>query len=253
MPEDTLANTPGRSSVNTETSTEWGPSTSASHSTSTRRLCSHSNDWKFGQSTAWIVNPRPRVIYPRIGSPGTGLQHFESCMRTSLVPPNLTGPSLKIPGDFKWGTDNALLAARESDCPLSSLKCSTTWSGARRPNPTILINSSTVSQPFTLAIATNRSDCKDCSAEICCRWNCCSNNLRPSSSARFCSATLNQCLIFVLAFDVRTNFSHPRWGTWAGDVKISAISPLCNWHRRGTSLPFIFAPTQWSPISVWIA
>ena len=37
------------------------------------------------------------------------------------------------------------------------------------------------------------------------------------------------------------------------EVRISTVSPLLSWCFRGTIFPFAFAPTQRSPISVWMA
>ena len=40
----------------------------------------------FGQSARCTETPLPIVTYPMIGSPGTGLQHFESRTSTSSTP-----------------------------------------------------------------------------------------------------------------------------------------------------------------------
>ena len=56
------------------------------HSTSILRSASPSSARMLGQSARWTETPRPRVMYPTISSPGTGLQHLEKRTSKSSIP-----------------------------------------------------------------------------------------------------------------------------------------------------------------------
>ena len=62
------------------------------HSTVTVRSLSMAPPARFGQSCACTVIPRPRVMKPTIGSPGTGPQHFAKRTSTSSTPLTETPP-----------------------------------------------------------------------------------------------------------------------------------------------------------------
>ena len=60
------------------------------HSTSTMRSGCSSREATFAQSARCTDTPLPRVTKPRIGSPGTGVQHFASLTQTSSTPRTTT-------------------------------------------------------------------------------------------------------------------------------------------------------------------
>src|SRR6266851_79157 len=62
-----------------------------SHWTSTKRSLS-ALPFTLEQSARCTVTPRPRVMYPTILSPGTGLQHTPKRMRRSVTPFTFTPP-----------------------------------------------------------------------------------------------------------------------------------------------------------------
>ena len=62
------------------------PGSSTSHSTLMMRSRSRTLLATVRQSRACTVSPRPRVMKPTIGSPGSGLQHLANRTRRSSTP-----------------------------------------------------------------------------------------------------------------------------------------------------------------------
>ncbi len=118
MLREMSARSPGLSEHTTRSLTGWTAFVPASQFTSTARAGSLSRT--FGQSFEWIVTPRPRVMNPTIGSPGTGRQQFPRRTKMLSIPFTMTELGLRVT-TFRMRVERR-----------DSLVFSCSWSAGRR-------------------------------------------------------------------------------------------------------------------------
>ena len=188
-----------------------------------------------------------------IASPGTGVQHRASFMRTSSVPSTSTALLDRLVVGARLGKTSIVGSGCESSAPIEATSLSIIDAAETCPSPTAEYRPS-ISE-YRRSCANSRSECP---AKIFCRGKpafriCRAIDSRPASIASSRRSLLNQALILERALGLFTKLSQSRLGPAASLllVTISTTSPLLRRDSRGTSRPFTFAPAHLRPTSVW--
>ena len=193
---------------------------------------------------------------PRIGSPGTGVQHLASLTSTSDVPLTTTPVALPLLDPAAAG-DDAVLAELVDDGVLAALGGDQLVDHRLRADRALAdrgVQRVDVGQLMKPATAVRCSSVSSrCSGRPALRSWRASASL-PSSIDSSRRSRVKWWRILFRARGLRTNASQSRLGpaSSALEVRISTTSPLTSSDSSGTSRPFTRAPIVRLPTSVWI-